>query len=198
MNSTADTVPSAETHCYHCHLPTNDSNRVMGDIEGKPRAFCCTGCKSVCRAIYDAGLEGFYQRTPEGALLGPPPELPKELALYDLEEVQEEFVGDLGETRDIHLLVEGIHCAACVWLIENSLQSMPGIPEARVNLSGRRLHVKWDNSRQKLSSIIQRLGQIGYAATPYDPDTAEERLNRENRTPKSQFQLGSLRCNMTP
>jgi len=181
MNGIADTAHSAETHCFHCHLPTDDSNRVMGEIEGKQRGFCCTGCKSVCHAIYEAGLEGFYRRTPEGALLGPPPELPRELALYDLDEVQEEFVDDLGEVREIHLLVEGIHCAACVWLIEHSLQSMPGVPEARVNLSGRRLHVKWNNGRQKLSSIIQRLGQIGYAATPYDPDTAEARLSRENR-----------------
>jgi Cu2+-exporting ATPase len=154
---------------------------VTAEIEGEPRDFCCTGCKSVCEAIYAAGLEGFYRRTPEGLLLAPPPELPKELALYDLDEVQEEFVDGLGETREINLLVEGIHCAACVWLIENSLQSDPGIPEARVNLSGRRLHVKWDNSRVKLSSILQRLGRIGYAAVPFDPDTAEGSLKRENR-----------------
>ncbi|MCP4993806.1 MAG: heavy metal translocating P-type ATPase, partial [Gammaproteobacteria bacterium] len=143
--------------------------------------FCCTGCKSVCEAIYAAGLEGFYQRTLEGEQLAPPPELPKELALYDMDEVQEEFVDSLGEVRDIHLLVEGIHCAACVWLIENSLQALPGILEARVNLSGRRLHVKWDHSQLKLSTIIKRLGRIGYAATPYDPESAEGSLNRENR-----------------
>jgi len=167
--------------CFHCGLPVSSIEEVRAEINGEPQRFCCNGCKSVCQTIYDAGLEGFYQRTPDGALLAPPPELPKELALYDLDEVQEEFVDDLGETRDIHLLVEGIHCAACVWLIENSLQAMPGIPEARVNLSGRRLHVKWDNSRQKLSAIIQRLGQIGYAAVPYDPESAEGSLRRENR-----------------
>ncbi len=95
--------------------------------------------------------------------------------------MQEEFVDSLSETREIHLLVEGIHCAACVWLIEHSLQALSGIKEARVNLSGRRLHVRWDNNRLKLSAIIQRLGQIGYAAVPYDPDAAEDRLRKENR-----------------
>lgn len=64
--------------------------------------------------------------------------------------MQEEFVGGLSEIRDINLLVEGIHCAACVWLIEGALTSMPGLQEARVNLTGRRLRVKWDNSRVKL------------------------------------------------
>ncbi|MCP3869316.1 MAG: heavy metal translocating P-type ATPase [Gammaproteobacteria bacterium] len=176
-----DETATAPEPCFHCSLPVNDRNRVAADVDGSQRAFCCTGCRSVCEAIYHAGLEGFYQRTPEGKPLGPPPELPGELALYDLNEVQEEFVDSLGETRDIHLLVEGIHCAACVWLIENSLRTMPGVEEARVNLTGRRLHVKWNNGRQKLSSIIRRLGQIGYGAVPFDPDTAEGRLNRENR-----------------
>ena len=56
-------------------------------------------------------------------VFGPPPEPPKELALYDLDAVQEEFVETLGEQREINLLVEGIHCAACVWLIETGLGS---------------------------------------------------------------------------
>jgi Cu2+-exporting ATPase len=155
---------------------------VTGEIEGEMQAFCCTGCKTVCQAIYDAGLEGFYQRTPEDACLAPPPDLPKELALYDLDEVQEEFVSDLAEERGIHLLIEGIHCAACVWLIEHTLNAMSGIVSAQVNLSGKRLHVKWHNDRIALSKIIERLGQIGYAAVPYDPEIAEGSLKKQNRS----------------
>ncbi|HEB94915.1 MAG TPA: heavy metal translocating P-type ATPase [Sedimenticola thiotaurini] len=179
-----ESLPSSQPQaasCFHCGLPVPADAPVSGEVEGRSHQFCCNGCRSVCQAIYQAGLQGFYQRTPEGTLLGPPPELPRELAQYDLDEVQEEFVDDLGEVRDINLLVEGIHCAACVWLIENSLKATPGVTEARVNLSGRRLHVRWDAGRLKLSRIIQRLGQIGYAAVPFDPDTAESRLQRENR-----------------
>lgn len=167
--------------CFHCTLPVPAGSEVISSIKGEPHSFCCIGCKSVCEAIHAAGLEGFYQRMYDGTALAPPPDLPKELALYDLDEVQEEFVDSLGETRDIHLLVEGIHCAACVWLIEHSLLNLTGVSQARVNLSGRRLHVVWDNNRLKLSTIIRRLGQIGYAAVPYDPDAAEDRLKRENR-----------------
>ncbi|WP_428607677.1 heavy metal translocating P-type ATPase [Sedimenticola sp.] len=172
---------NSQKPCFHCTLPVSVDNEVVAPIKGKPQSFCCIGCKSVCEAIHAAGLEGFYQRMYDGTALAPPPDLPKELTLYDLDEVQEEFVDSLGETRDIHLLVEGIHCAACVWLIEHSLLNLAGVMQARVNLSGRRLHVEWDNSRLKLSSIIRRLGQIGYAAVPYDPDAAEDRLRRENR-----------------
>ncbi len=135
----------------------------------------------VCSAIYDAGLEGFYDRTPSNINLAPPPDTPRDLELYDLDEVQSEFVNELTRERDINLLVEGIHCAACVWLIERALNQMPGILKAQVNLSGKRLIIRWDNELIKLSAIINRLGQIGYAAVPYDPDIAESKLRQQNR-----------------
>jgi Cu2+-exporting ATPase len=173
---------ATESRCFHCGLPISTNARVEGQIKARKRVFCCIGCKSVCEAIYAAGLDGFYRRTPEGKVLGPPPELPKELALYDIDEVQEEFVDTLGETREINLLVEGIHCAACVWLIENGLANMPGVEEARVNLTGRRLRLKWDNRRLKLSQALRRLAEIGYAAVPFDPESAEGSLRRANRS----------------
>ena len=172
---------AAQPRCFHCGLPVSDAARETAEVGGAARDFCCTGCKSVCAAIYAARLDGFYRRTPDGEVLGPPPEPPKQLALYDLDEVQEEFVDGLGETREINLLVEGIHCAACVWLIENGLAAMPGVKEARVNLTGRRLRLKWDNGRVKLSRVLGRLAEIGYAAMPFDPDAAEGALRRQNR-----------------
>ncbi|MCG8487489.1 MAG: heavy metal translocating P-type ATPase [Chromatiales bacterium] len=171
----------ASEGCFHCQLPIPSEDEVIGQIEGEKQHFCCLGCKAVCEAIYDAGLEGFYQRTPDGTSLAPPPDIPTELALYDLDDVQAEFVGELGEERDIHLLIEGIHCAACVWLIEHTLNPVPGIISAQVNLSGKRLHVRWHNSAISLSQIIQRLGQIGYAAVPYDPEAAEGAIKKQNR-----------------
>ncbi|HPB75891.1 MAG TPA: heavy metal translocating P-type ATPase [Chromatiaceae bacterium] len=171
----------APPRCFHCGLEVSPQAEVQAPIRGNPQVFCCTGCKAVCEAIHAAGLEGFYQRTPEGELLAPPPEPPKDLALYDIDEVQEEFVDSLGEVREINLLVEGIHCAACVWLIENSLKALPGVAEARVNLTGRRLRLRWDNRRLKLSQVLSRLGEVGYAAMPFDPEVAEGSLQRANR-----------------
>lgn len=177
----AQSVAAAVTSCFHCGLPVDGEARVRATVAGGERDFCCIGCKSVCEAIHAAGLEGFYRRTPEGEPLGPPPELPKNLAFFDLDAVQEEFVDTTRCEREINLLVEGIHCAACVWLIENGVTALPGVEEARVNLTGRRLKVRWDNSRLKLSRILGRLGSIGYAAVPFDPESAEGGLRRQNR-----------------
>jgi len=171
----------AQGGCFHCGLPLPPDDTYRAVIQDEERQFCCFGCQSVCSAIYEAGLEGFYQRTPDGTLLAPPPEPPNDLGLYDLDEVQEEFVRDLGEEREIHLLVEGIHCAACVWLIERTLGALNGVLSAQVNLAGRRLLLRWDNSRIKLSSIIERLATIGYSAVPFDPEAAEGAIKRQNR-----------------
>ncbi len=126
-------------------------------------------------------MQGFYQRTPDGTLLAPPPEPPRDLNIYDLDEVQEEFVHELGEEREIHLLVEGIHCAACVWLIERTLGALEGILSAQVNLAGKRLLLRWDNKRIKLSRIIERLAEIGYTTVPFDPESAEGTIKKQNR-----------------
>ncbi|BAO44586.1 heavy metal translocating P-type ATPase [Thiolapillus brandeum] len=166
--------------CFHCGLPLPEQD-FSTDIDGQPRHFCCFGCQSVCEAIYAAGMEGFYQRTPEGLLLEPPPPPPDDLGLYDLEEVQAEFAQGDGSKREIHLLVEGIHCAACVWLIEHTLNRLPGVISAQVNLSAKRLLLRWDNERIKLSEIIAALSRVGYSATPFDPEAAEGILKKQTR-----------------
>lgn len=142
----------------------------------------------VCETIYGAGMEGFYQRTIEGDTLQPPPEIDSELEVYDLDDVQREFVNELGDIREIHLLVEGIHCAACVWLIEKRLANETGVLEANVNLSAKKLRLKWDNREIKLSQVLYHLGQIGYAAVPFDPEAAEGQIKKQNR--QLLFRLG--------
>jgi Cu2+-exporting ATPase len=172
---------SAAGGCFHCGLPIPPEANFHARLEDAERDFCCFGCQSVSSAIYEAGLQGYYQRTPEGVLLGPPPEPPKDIEIYDFDEVQQEFTTCSGDVRDIHLLVEGIHCAACVWLIERGLQRAPGVLSAEVNLAGKRLHLRWDNGKSKLSDMIRALARIGYAAVPYDPETAEGAIRKTNR-----------------
>jgi len=167
--------------CFHCGLPIAADADYHSSLGGETRDFCCFACQSVCVAIYEAGLEGYYQRTPQGTLLAPPPVPPKDIEMYDLDEVQQDFVRSQGDIRDIHLLVEGIHCAACVWLIERGMMRIQGVQMANVNLAGRRVHLRWDNTRIKLSTLIRELSKIGYAGVPYDPEAAEGTIKKANR-----------------
>ena len=168
--------------CFHCGLPITAGASYHAGLNGVERDFCCLGCQSVCAAIFEAGSQGYSQRTPEGELLAPPPEPPKDIEIYDLDEVQQEFITCSGDLRDIHLLVEGIHCPACVWLIERGLQREPGVQSANVNLAAKRIHLRWDSKRNKLSNLIRALAKIGYAAVPYDSENAEGVIKKTNRS----------------
>jgi P-type Cu2+ transporter len=174
-------VEPTHAGCFHCGLAVAPSDHFFSELAGVTRQFCCFGCQSVCEAIFAAGLQGYYQRTPDGVLLAPPPLPPKDLEMYDFEEVQQEFITRKGELRDIHLLVEGIHCAACVWLIERAMSRTEGVTSAQVNLAGKRLHLTWDNSRSKLSDLLRALSKVGYSAVPYDPESAEGAIKKTNR-----------------
>jgi Cu2+-exporting ATPase len=158
-------------------------------VGGDVRPFCCDGCRGVCQTIYAAGLEGVYDRTDDGRLRTPPPP-PAELDLYDVGAVLDDVAptADGENLRETTLLVEGIHCAACVWLIERGMERLPGVEGAEVNLAGKRLRLRWDQAVVPLSALLGRLASLGYAAIPFTPDAAEEAAKRRERT--SLFRLG--------
>ncbi|OGT20801.1 MAG: copper-translocating P-type ATPase [Gammaproteobacteria bacterium RBG_16_57_12] len=166
--------------CFHCALPVLPEARQARVVAGQLREFCCSGCATVCATIHEAGLAGFYQRLYK-AELAPPPSVIRDVEQFDLPEEQAEFVATRGETSEATLLVEGIHCAACVWLIEHALQPMEGVLQAEVNLAYQRLQVRWDTRQRKLSDILRRLAAIGYAAVPYNPQRAEGVVLRHNK-----------------
>jgi len=168
--------------CYHCGLPVDVQGEFTVTIADNEREFCCHGCLTVCQTIYAAGLQSFYNKTPEGEKLAPPPAIPAELTSYDLDDVQADYLDTSQSQRTMHLLVEGIHCAACVWLIENALSTLPGVLHAEVNLTAKRLHLRWDNAQIKLSQVLQKLAEIGYSAVPFDPETAEGALAKRHRS----------------
>ncbi|WP_419711191.1 heavy metal translocating P-type ATPase [Pseudomonas sp. NFX224] len=182
------------TPCYHCALPVPPGSRFTAVVFGEPREFCCPGCQAVAEAIVAGGLESYYQHRSE-ASANPealPVQLVDELALYDRADVQQPYVRHEGELAETTLLMEGISCAACGWLIEKHLRTLPAVAEARLNLSNHRLHVRWADAQLPLSQVLSELRHIGYAAHPYQADRASEQLASENRLALRQLGVAGL------
>ncbi|WP_460093830.1 heavy metal translocating P-type ATPase [Pseudomonas sp. S2_B03] len=180
--------------CYHCALPVPSGSRFTAVVLGQAREFCCPGCQAVAEAIVAGGLESYYQHRSE-ASANPealPVQLSDELALYDRADVQQPFVRHEGDLAETTLLMEGISCAACGWLIEKHLRTLPAVAEARLNLSNHRLHVRWADAQLPLSQILAELRHIGYAAHPYQADRASEQLASENRLALRQLGVAGL------
>jgi len=76
---------------------------------------------------------------------------------------------------EINLIIEGIHCSACVWLNEKVLHQSDGVVEATINYSNNKAKVIFDGDEIKLSKIIETIRAIGYNANPYDPKIQEEK-----------------------
>ncbi len=176
--------------CYHCGLPVPAGSQFNARVLNETRALCCPGCQAVAEAIVKGGLESYYLHRSDPATNPEalPQALSEELELYDREEVQQPFVTHEGSLASTSLMIEGISCAACGWLIERHVRNLDGVAEASLNLSNHRLQVRWSDARLPLSELLAELRRIGYAAHPYQPDEAAERLAQENR--RAMRQLG--------
>jgi P-type Cu2+ transporter len=80
--------------------------------------------------------------------------------------------GDAGASH-MTLAVEGVACAGCIRKIESGLTKLPGIIDARLNFTQRRLAVDWRNDEIDAARIIEAIEGIGYHAHPFAPERAD-------------------------
>ena len=166
--------------CYHCGLPIPIAASFSVVIDRQPRAMCCAGCQAVAQAIVDSGLADYYRHR-DAMPESPREALPQALAdfgLFDHPDVQKNFVrraeGAAGEhEQEAALILEGITCAACVWLNETHVRRQPGVTSVEINYTTRRARVRWDERITRLSAILEAIAAIGYRAHPYDVGRAE-------------------------
>ncbi len=163
--------------CDHCHLEFNKD--VM--IKDGDHYFCCNGCQGVFHLLSNEGLDSFYEKA-KGVKLTPPTQQYEDSKNFDSPAFYDKFVktDDEGFSR-VALVIEGIHCSACVWLNEKALHRMEGVIEANINYTNNKAIIVWDDEVVKLSQIIDMIRAIGYNAFPYDPSIQEERANKERK-----------------
>src|SRR5512139_1858681 len=181
MNSRIETPASAVNTCFHCGEPLPQHGLFRARIDGQERPVCCAGCAAVAAAIAGAGLGAYYERRSRPGRRGSrsDPALEHSLGVLDSAAYQKAVVQTRPDgTREVSLLLEGVTCAACIWLIERRLQSLSGVCEASVNFSNQRAYVRWDDSTVRLSGIVGAIQAVGYDAEPYDPGRSDARRRK--------------------
>ena len=169
------TAPVAEHDtCFHCALPVPAATHFRIRFDGKMHALCCAGCEAVARTIIDADL-GTYYLTRTSAAQTPATDGAVG-ALFDLGSVQSMYVASPdATTRQADLYIDGITCAACVWLAETALARVPGVA---VFLTS--------NATRELSEALKR--RCLYLHLDY-PDAAREKAIVLSRVPEVAEQL---------
>lgn len=163
--------------CSHCHLEFDES--VM--IKDGSHYFCCNGCQGVFKLLNDEGLESFYDKT-SNTKLTPPTKKYEDSSNFDTESFRDAFIKINSDGfNEVSLIIEGIHCSACVWLNEKALHKMDGVIEANINFTNNKATIIWAEDIVKLSSIIDMIRSIGYNAFAYDASIQETHANKERK-----------------
>ena len=154
---------AVEQSCAHC----GEVLRGLSDSK-----FCCAGCAGAHAIIGAAGLASFYRRLEERHARRPEP-------------LETDFAGHAHVTgrneAALDLLVEGLDCAACVWLIESLLARNPAITKARVHLSTRRLSLGWRGPAEDANAHAGLVAALGFKVAPYDIVAANAGEDRDTR-----------------
>lgn len=177
--------------CTHCHLEFNEDVMIKDDEHHSSeessasqttiRYFCCNGCQGVYHLLSDEGLDSFYDKLGTTTLTAPTTQY-EDSANFDSPAFYDKFVKiDSDGFSHVSLIIEGIHCSACVWLNEKALHKMDGIIEASINFTNNKAVITWADDVVKLSQIIDMIRAIGYNAFPYDSSIQEVRANKERK-----------------
>ncbi|CAG0973112.1 H+-transporting ATPase [Burkholderiales bacterium] len=174
-------APGSGTPCWHCGDVVPARAHWHAEVAGADRAFCCAGCLAVARTIAGAGLDRYYvSRT---GPLPPAPDAADAPVAWNAAADAAGLVRTLdGGRREASLLLDGLTCGACVWLVESWLAREPGVVEAGVNFATRRARVVWREGETTLDRLIAAIASIGYRAHPYDPARREALARTERRT----------------
>jgi Cu+-exporting ATPase len=148
---------------------------IIEEYQEERLYFCCKGCEGVYHLLQDEGLDTFYEKL-GSQTLHPATQSDDDLSRFDLEGFKNRYIKTNSDgLSEINLIIEGIHCSACVWLNEKVLHQTDGITEATINYSNNKAKIIWDPDEIKLSQIIEKIRSIGYNAYPYDASLQEER-----------------------
>ena len=158
--------------CTHCQLEFDESVMITED-KNPDVYFCCNGCQGVYHLLKDDGLDSFYDKM-GNSTIAPPIEVDDNVENFDLESFKQRYIKNTEDGfSKVDLVIEGIHCAACVWLNEKILDDTEGVLEVNINFTNNKAKIVWDEDGIKLSEIIMKIRSIGYNAYPYDQSAAD-------------------------
>ena len=177
-------APRPEPHaptCFHCNEPLLNS-RLVARIDERDEPVCCAGCRAVAELIAGAGLGDYYlyrdapNAKPDAAALSR-----DAWAAYASDDVADQFVRRRGDLVSATLILEGLRCSACSWLIDQVLRRLAGVKEVSVNAGTGRAHIEWEHARLTLADVMRAIAQLGYRPHPLTGASLAQTQQQERR-----------------
>jgi P-type Cu2+ transporter len=170
--------------CFHCGEPIPGGTDFALLVRGRRQAVCCPGCLAVATLIEQQGLTRFYD------FRSAPSVRPKDHAgspwtVCDRPEVAARLAPPIGRDRhELRCQVDGVTCAACVWLLERGVRGVEGVADVTVNPLSGETAIQFDPAKARLSAILDTIASFGFEPRPMAlggarrSETSREELKR--------------------
>ncbi len=144
--------------CVHCGADCGKNPVIWNDMK-----FCCNGCKTVYQILHENKLYKYYQLENSPGIKVETSEFGNKYAFLDNAEVREKLVSFTeGTISKVRFFIPVIHCASCIWLLENLSKLNPGIRHSFVNFTKKEVDVTFDESVITLRQLVELLSSIHY------------------------------------
>jgi len=149
---------------------------------GAQHQFCCAGCKVVFETLQSFGLQRYYDlvaNTQDDAR--PAVSSGRAFFEFDHADFQDRYVQVQDGIAHTTFFLEGVHCAACVWLVEKLPSILPGLIESRLDMGRSLVQLQWQEGIVSLAQIAVALDRLGYPPHPVVEGEEQERRRAESR-----------------
>ena len=172
----------ATSTCFHCGEPLPSGEVLLARCNGNDEPVCCHGCKAVAEFIHSSGFGSFYQHRDSPL---PGSGLRVEIGdwdVYDSTELQQRFVHRRAGVAEATVIIGGIYCSACVWLLDNGLRQLTAIESVSINPTSRRAVIVWDPETLSFAELLASIEALGFTPSPValGQDDASQ-LNEQRR-----------------
>lgn len=167
--------------CFHCGEPVPLPAAFSSLVDEQEKPMCCAGCKAVADLIVASGMTHFYAQRTHYAETPPEQLLDADYDSFDFSELATSSDDPSAtDTQRIQLLVGGLTCAACSWLVERQALRTQGVKNARVSLSESTLSAEIDPNTS-LSDLMQSIAKLGYRVQPFKSSERTKVLAQQNK-----------------
>lgn len=172
-----------DSKCYHCGNDCGSDSLLFQD-----KSFCCEGCKLVYEILDQNNLCTYYDLDEQAGIRPAESHSQDKYAYLDDQEIFSQLI-QLEKDQKVHIRfhIPSIHCASCIWLLENLHKLQKGVLESRIDFPKKSLKVVFDKRELSLSILVARLAGIGY-----EPEIQLADLNKQKPQNKyrSWYKLG--------
>jgi Cu+-exporting ATPase len=176
--------PTTETKCYHCG---NDCPSEELHIEEK--VFCCDGCKLVFEIINENNLCQYYDISKNPGITAKGKFNSEKFSYLDDEKIKQKLISFTnGIQTHVTFYLPQVHCASCVWLLENLHRINPAVTRSQVNFLKKEVTIVYKEQELSLRKVVELLAFIGYEPHISLNDIEKPKTTKYNR--KQLFKIG--------